>query len=41
LTRAIQAASIVVDPAGLVWQFHAAGMRMALKPAAFTLLMSA
>src|SRR5262245_50995367 len=32
---------MVVEPAGLVWQFQAAGMRMALKPAALTLLMNA
>src|SRR5688500_2518598 len=32
---------MVSEPAGLVWQFQAAGMRMELKPAALTALMNA
>ena len=34
-TRAIQSAGILVEPS-VMWQFQDAGMRMALKPAAFT-----
>src|SRR6185503_8215686 len=40
-TRVIQSAGIVVDPVGAVWQSQDTGMRMALKPAAFTELISA
>src|ERR1044071_746649 len=39
-TRAIQSAGILVEPS-VMWQFQDTGMRMALKPAAFTALISA
>jgi hypothetical protein len=38
-TRAVQSAGMFVEPS-VMWQFQDTGMRMALKPAAFTELMS-